>query len=103
MATTKKVRSAYIDRLLKTLSDKHLKNFYTIANSLEFESLKEVVGNVNYNTMVDFFKLDHNNDAHYLAQEGAWSKGVVFGLKTLVRLIEESTNEKERREVRKRK
>ncbi|QGH72313.1 MAG: hypothetical protein [Podoviridae sp. ctg2L5] len=100
MAAKKKVKSAYIERAVRTLNDRHLKSFSNIYNSQEFDDLKEVVENIKYNTMVSFFQLDHLREPKYLAQEGAFAKGTIFGLKTLIRIIESIPEEVDRRESR---
>jgi hypothetical protein len=93
-----KVKSAYIQKAVRSLSSRHLKAFYNISGAQEFDDLKEVVGNLSHNTMVAFFQLDHLREPKYLAQEGAWSKGVIFGLKILVRVIEATPEEVNKRE-----
>lgn len=94
----KKTRPAYLQKAIRSLSDNHLKAFYTLANSVEFDALKEVSKNVQHNTMVSFFQLDHLRDPKYLAQEGGFAKGTIFGINTLVRIIELSPEEVDRRE-----
>jgi hypothetical protein len=98
-----KVRSLYILNAVRRLSDAHVKSLHILANSREFDVLKEAVKNIEHNTMVSFFNLDHSRDPGFLAQEGAFSKGIIFGLSTLMRIIEAVPEEVDKRESRKKR
>ena len=93
-----KAKSLYVLNALKRLSQAHLHDFNTLANSQEFDSLKEAVINIQHNTRLNYFNLDHTREASYLAQESSFCKGVIFGLSTLIRIIEASPEEVDRRE-----
>lgn len=103
MAAKRKVRSASTLKAVQSLSEKHLRAFYNIYNAVEYDDLQEVVKNIEHNTMVNFFKLDHLRDPKYLAQEGAFSKGIVAGLQHLIRIIDAVPEEVDRREGKKKR
>lgn len=98
-----KERSLYIINALRRLSDQHLKDFHVLANSQEFDSVKDAVKNIQHNTMVNFFNLSHQLKAEETKSEADYSKGIIFGLSILIRIIEASPEEGERREGKRKK
>jgi len=99
----KKIRSLYVLNAVRRLSDSHLKALHILANSQEFDVLREAVRNIEHNTMVAFFNLDHARDPGFLAQEGAFSKGLIFGLTMLIKIIDAVPEEVDKREDRKKR